>query len=87
MKYGLGWVYLLPPEGITYELTYGHPDSNEPPFLVGVKLDIPITSFVPLSGNFAFKATATNYVERDLTSKLRYVIYACADTGRHRPKQ
>lgn len=74
MMYDFGWIR-LPPQGITYELTYAYPDSNLPPIPIGVKLDIPLISFMTLSGSFAFKATATNYVEMDLAPNdglLRY---------------
>jgi len=74
-RYEFGWIP-LPPEGITYELTYAHPDSNRPPFPVGVKLDIPLTSFMFLSGSFAFKATATNYAERDLAPNAGLLRYS-----------
>ena len=70
-----GWTSLAPPEGMTHELAYANPDLNSPPFPVGVKLDIPLASFMTLSGSFAFKATATNYVERDFAPNeglLRY---------------
>ena len=63
--HGFGWIP-LPPEGISYDFTYAYPDSNLPRIPIGVKLDIPLASFMTLSGSFAFKATATNYVERDL---------------------
>jgi hypothetical protein len=71
---GLGWVNSYP-FGITHEMTYAHPDSNRPQFPVGVKLDIPLASFLTLSGSFAFKATATNYVERDFAPNLGLLRY------------
>ena len=70
---GLGWVSLMPPEEVTYELSLASPDANRPPFPVGVQLNVPIASFMMLSGNFAFKASATNLAEKDVapnTGKL-----------------
>lgn len=69
------WIPYVTPFEITYEITYAYPDSNRPSFPVGVKLDIPLASFVPLSGNFAFKATATNYVEKDLAPDANLLRY------------
>jgi hypothetical protein len=73
-RYEYGWIP-LPPAGITYEITHHYPDSNLPPIPVGVKLDIPLASFMSLSGSFAFKATATNYVERDLVPNVGLLRY------------
>jgi hypothetical protein len=73
---GLGWIHLPPPEEMTYELTYAYPDSNLPRIPVGVKLDIPLASFMSLSGNFAFKASATtNYIEKDLAPDANLLRY------------
>ncbi|MBW8002264.1 MAG: hypothetical protein FVQ80_09610 [Planctomycetes bacterium] len=68
----------LPPEAITHELTYAHSDSTLAPVPIGVQMDLDIELLIPgqtLTGSFAFKATATNYTERDLapnTGMLRY---------------
>ncbi len=67
---GLGWVNLPPPEGMIWRLSLANPDSNRPPFPVGVEIDVPLASFIPLSGNFAFKASATNYAEKDLAPNV-----------------
>jgi len=75
-KYDSGhWIPYVTPFEITYELTYAYPDSNSPRFGVGIKLDVPLASFVSLSGNFAFKATATNYVEKDLAPDANLLRY------------
>ena len=68
----------MPPEAVTYELTYAYPDSIEPPVPTGVRMDLNIDLLIlgqTLTGNFAFKATTTDYVKMDLapnTGLLRY---------------
>jgi hypothetical protein len=69
------WVYLPPPEGLTHEFMYLSPDLNHPGLATGIKIDIPLSNFVPLSGSFAFKATASDYIMRDFvpdSGLLRY---------------
>ncbi|GEM_PF-4313498 len=69
------WVSLPPPEGLTHEFLHLSPDLNHPGLATGIKIDLPLMSFIPLSGSFAFKATATNYAMSDFvpdSGLLRY---------------